>query len=137
VAVDQIKEKIKNKDYQLKDIPLLMKAIEEIANSNEELTNELKEQDDIVIQLDVKDVLSSYLEIKAGKLTAGEGMHEQPTVTIRLSEQVAQNLMSGELDTATAYTSGDIEITGEMAKALAIRSILEIVGENLGLDIGT
>lgn len=137
MAADEIKTKIKNKQYSLKDIPLLMKAIEEISNSKEDLIKELKDQNDLVIQLEIEDVLASYLELSKGRIKAGEGKHEKPTVTIQMSEKIALGLMSGELDTATSYTAGDIKITGEMAKAIAIRSILEIVGENLGLDIGT
>ena len=137
MVIEQIKAKIKNKEYELNDIPLLLKAIEEITNSNEDLIKELKDQENLIIQLTIEGALAVYLEIRDGKFLAGDGTHENPTVSISMSEKIARGLMSGELDTATSYTQGDIQITGKMAKAIAIRSILEIVGENLGLDIGT
>ncbi|MHA1786419.1 MAG: SCP2 sterol-binding domain-containing protein [Candidatus Helarchaeota archaeon] len=49
---------------------------------------------------------------------------------------MATGLLTGEVDTASAYMAGDIKIVGEMAKAMALRSILEIVGEELGLEMG-
>ena len=110
MAVDQIKDKIRNKQYTLNDIPLLMKAIEEIGNSNEEAIKALKGQKDIAIQLTIVDELESYLEIKDGKLISEKGKHASPTVNIKMSKEIAMGLMSGELDTATSYTSGDIQV---------------------------
>ena len=135
-AVDDIKKKLADKAYTLEDLPLFMKAIEEVAATNEDLQDELEDQDDVIIMMEVPGRIAGYMEIKDGKLTAGEGKHPDPTVTIQMNEDVAAGLLTGEVDTASAYMAGDIKIVGEMAKAMALRSILEIVGEELGLEMG-
>ena len=40
-AVDKIKEKINNNDYQIQDIPLLLNALEEIIKSEEDIKKQL------------------------------------------------------------------------------------------------
>lgn len=135
-AVDDIKKKIESKDFDPKDLPLFLKAVEEVAGSNEDLQEELEDQEDVIIAMEVPGMVAAYLEIKDGKLTADEGMPDNPTVTVQMNEDVASGLLTGEVDTASAYMAGDIKIVGEMAKAMALRSILEIVGEELGLDMG-
>ena len=135
-AVDEIKQLIESKSFDPKNLPLFLKAVEEVAGSNEDLQEELEDQEDVVIQMEVPGMVAAYMEIKDGKLVAAEGAHASPTVTIQMNEDVASGLLTGEIDTASAYMAGDIKIVGEMAKAMALRSILEIVGEELGLEMG-
>ncbi|MHC1591969.1 MAG: SCP2 sterol-binding domain-containing protein [Candidatus Helarchaeales archaeon] len=135
-AVDEVKELIEKKEFDPKKLPLFLKAVEEVAASNEDLQEELEDQEDVIIAMEVPGVVAAYMEIKDGKLTAAEGMPDNPTVTVQMNEDVATGLLTGEVDTASAYMAGDIKIVGEMAKAMALRSILEIVGEELGLDMG-
>ena len=135
-AVDEIKKLIETKKFDPKNLPLFLKAVEEVAASNEDLQDELEDQDDVVIMMEVPGMVAAYMEIKDGKLTAGEGAHDNPTVTVQMNEDIAGGLLTGEVDTASAYMAGDIKIVGEMAKAMALRSILEIVGEELGLEMG-
>ncbi|MHA1378847.1 MAG: SCP2 sterol-binding domain-containing protein [Candidatus Helarchaeota archaeon] len=135
-AVDEVKKKIESKEYKLEDLPLFLKAIEEVSKTNEDLQDELEDQDDVVIVMEVPGKVSGWLEVKDGKLTAGEGGKEDATVTVQLNEDIATGLLTGEVDVASAYMAGDIKIVGEMAKAMALRSMLEIVGEELGLEMG-
>ncbi len=135
-AVDEIKKKIESKEYGLEDMPLFLKAVEEVAKTNEDLQDELEDQDDVIIVMEVPGMIAGYLEIKDGKLKAGEGTRDDATVTVQLAEEIAAGLLTGEVDVASAYMAGDIKIVGEMAKAMALRSILEIVGEELGIEMG-
>jgi len=52
-AVDEIKKKIESKQYALEDLPLFLKAVEEVAATNEDLQDELEDQDDVVIEMEV------------------------------------------------------------------------------------
>ncbi|MHA1382532.1 MAG: SCP2 sterol-binding domain-containing protein [Candidatus Helarchaeota archaeon] len=135
-AVEEVKKKIEEKSLTLEDVPLFLKAAQEIAETNEDLQDELEDQDDVVIVMEVPGKVSAYLEIKDGKLTAAEGTPADATVTIQLAEDIAAGLLTGEVDVASAYMAGDVKIVGEMAKAMALRSILEIVGEELGVEMG-
>ncbi|MHA1143203.1 MAG: SCP2 sterol-binding domain-containing protein [Candidatus Helarchaeota archaeon] len=135
-AVDEVKKLIESKQFDPNKLPLFLKAVEEVAASNEDLQEELEDQEDVIIAMEVPGLTAAYMEIKDGKLKADEGMPDNPTVTVQMNEDVASGLLTGEVDTASAYMAGDIKIVGEMAKAMALRSILEIVGEELGLDMG-
>ena len=135
-AVDEIKKKIESKEYALGDLPLFLKAIAEVAETNEDLQDEIEDQDDVIIAMEVPGKVAGYLEIKDGKLSAGDGVPADATVTVQLAEEIATGLLTGEIDVASAYMAGDIKIVGEMAKAMALRSMLEIVGEELGIEMG-
>ena len=135
-AIDEIKQLIESKEFDPKKLPVFLKAVEEVAATNEDLQDELEDQDDVTIVMEVPGLVSAYMEIKDGKLTAGEGKPDDATVTVQMNEEIATGLLTGEVDTASAYMAGDIKIVGEMAKAMALRSILEIVGEELGLEMG-
>jgi len=134
-AVDEVKAKVEAKEFDAKDLPLFLKALEEIAETNEDLKDELEDTEDVVIQFNVPDVIQAYIEIKGGKLTAAEGSRDDADVTLEMTEEVGRNLFTGETDAASAYMAGDLKIIGEMAKAMKLRSLIEIAGESFGFSI--
>ncbi|NVM31130.1 MAG: SCP2 sterol-binding domain-containing protein [Candidatus Helarchaeota archaeon] len=134
-AVDDVKAKVEAKEFDAKDLPIFLAALEEIAQSNEDLIDELEDTEDVTIQFKVPGVVEAYLEIKDGKLTAKEGAIDEPDVTLEMTEEVGKNLFTGETDAASAYMAGDLRIIGEMAKAMKLRSLIEIAGEEFGFEI--
>ncbi len=134
-AVDEVKAKVEAKEFDASDLPLFLAALEEIARSNEDLIDELEDTEDVSIQFNVPGVIAAYLEIKDGKLSAKEGTIDNPDVTLEMTEEVGKNMFTGETDAASAYMAGDLKITGEMAKAMKLRSLIEIAGEELGFEI--
>ena len=134
-AVDDVKAKVEAKEFEAKDLPLFLAALEEIAGTNDDLKDELEDTEDVVIQFNVPDVIQAYIEIKGGKLTAAEGTKEDADVTLEMTEEVGKNLFTGETDAASAYMAGDLKIIGEMAKAMKLRSLIEIAGESFGFSI--
>lgn len=134
-AIDDVKAKVESKDFDAKDLPLFLAALEEIAESSEDLKDELEDTEDVTIQFNVPGIVQAYIEIKDGKLTAKEGSKDDADVTLEMTEEVGKNLFTGETDAASAYMSGDLKIIGEMAKAMKLRSLIEIAGEELGFEI--
>ena len=134
-AVDEVKAKVEAKEFDATDLPLFLAALEEIAATNEDLIDELEDTEDVTIQFNVPSVVSAYIEIKDGKLTAAEGSIDDPDVTLEMTEEVGRNLFTGETDAASAYMAGDLKIIGEMAKAMKLRSLIEIAGEEFGFEI--
>ena len=134
-AVDDVKAKVEAKEFEAKDLPLFLAALEEIAGTNDDLKDELEDTEDVVIQFNVPDVIQAYIEIKGGKLTAAEGTKDDADVTLEMTEEVGKNLFTGETDAASAYMAGDLKIIGEMAKAMKLRSLIEIAGESFGFSI--
>jgi putative sterol carrier protein len=134
-AVDDVKAKVEAKEFEAKDLPMFLAALEEIAQTNDDLKDELEDTEDVVIQFNVPDVVQAYIEIKGGKLTAAEGSKDDADVTLEMTEEVGRNLFTGETDAASAYMAGDLKIIGEMAKAMKLRSLIEIAGESFGFSI--
>ncbi|MHA1651622.1 MAG: SCP2 sterol-binding domain-containing protein [Candidatus Helarchaeota archaeon] len=134
-AIDEVKKKVEAKEFDAKDLPLFLEALEEIAQTSEDLQDELEDTEDVVIQFNVPGVVQAYIEIKDGKLTAKEGVRDDADVTLEMTEEVGKNLFTGETDAASAYMAGDLKIIGEMAKAMKLRSLIEIAGEELGFEI--
>lgn len=134
-AMDEIKSKIESRSFDASDLPLFLQALEEIATTSEDLQDELEDTEDVTIQFSVPGVVQAYIEIKDGKLTASEGTKDDADVTLEMTEEVGKNLFTGETDAASAYMAGDLKIIGEMAKAMKLRSLIEIAGEELGLEM--
>jgi putative sterol carrier protein len=134
-AVEEVKKKVASKEFDAKDLPLFLAALEEFSSTNEDLKDELEDTEDVTIQFNVPGVVQAYIEIKGGKLTAKTGTKADADVTLEMTEEVGKNLFTGETDAASAYMAGDLKIIGEMAKAMKLRSLIEIAGEALGFSI--
>ncbi|MHA1265000.1 MAG: SCP2 sterol-binding domain-containing protein [Candidatus Helarchaeota archaeon] len=134
-AVEDAKKKLEAKEFEAKDLPLFLAALEEIAETNEDLKDELEDTEDTTIQFNVPGVIQAYIIIKDGKLTAKEGTIDDADVTLEMTEEVGKNLFTGETDAASAYMAGDLKIIGEMAKAMKLRSLIEIAGEEFGIEM--
>ena len=134
-AVDDVKKKVESKEFDASDLPLFLQALEEISDSNEDLKDELEDTEDVVIQFNVPGVVQAFIEIKDGKLKAATGTKDDADVTLEMTEEVGKNLFTGETDAASAYMAGDLKIIGEMAKAMKLRSLIEIAGEEFGFEI--
>ncbi len=134
-AIYEVKKKVESKEFDASDLPLFLSALEEIAETSEDLQDELEDTEDVVIQFNVPGVIQAYIEIKDGKLKASQGTKDDADVTLEMTEEVGKNLFTGETDAASAYMSGDLRIIGEMAKAMKLRSLIEIAGEELGFEI--
>jgi len=134
-AIEEVKKKVAAKEFEAKDLPLFLAALQEISATNEDLKDELEDTEDVTIQFKVPGVVEAYIEIKGGKLTAKQGAKDDADVTLEMTEEVGKNLFTGETDAASAYMAGDLKIIGEMAKAMKLRSLIEIAGESLGFSI--
>lgn len=135
-AVDEVKKKVKNKSFAIKDLPLFLKAAEEVVASDDFLQELLEHQDDIVIVMEVPKKVTGYLEIKDHKLTASEGKHSKPTITIQMNEDVAMKILTGEIDPTDAHLAGDINIVNFevwVASSMSIFPILDNLREQLGM----
>ena len=134
-AVDEIKEKINSNDYQIQDIPILLKALEEIIETEDEIKKELTSILPVKILRSVKGEINGNLQVTNGKFSSGEEKIANPDITITIDEDIAKSIVDGEEDTASAYINKKFKIIGELGKAISLRSVLEQAAEVLGLDI--
>lgn len=136
-AVDQIKQMIAAKNFDPKQFPLFIQAMQEISMTNKDLQQELSNVENTAINFTIPNVVNGFLKIEGGKLTGGEGQIPDAPLTIEIAEAVARGMVTGESDIASAYMAGDVKLIGDMAEAMKLRPIFEIVNQELGISSGS
>ena len=66
--------------------------------------------------------------VKDGGCEVAEGAHESPTTTIKMADGDFVNLIRGELNAMSAYTSGKIKIEGDLMKSQLIEKLFRLEG---------
>ena len=63
--------------------------------------------------------------IQDGACTVASGAHESPTTTIKMKDQDFLQLIAGQLNPMTAYTSGRLKIKGDLMKSQLITKLFK------------
>lgn len=61
--------------------------------------------------------------IKDQKLEVKEGVHESPTITIKMKDTDYVDMVNGKLSGERAFMTGKLKFKGDMATAMKIRDI--------------
>jgi putative sterol carrier protein len=101
--------------------------VKQLAEENEDLKEELEDIDEMMVQLVVTDADYKYwVKLGEGKVDYGEGEAEDPSVTMSATGATWTGLSSGELDSTSAYMSGDLVIEGNLQDAIAYGEVLAL-----------
>ena len=55
----------------------------------------------------------------------------KPDITLDMSEKLALGIFSGQVDPTAAYMSGELKVDGVINDAIQLRSILDLVQEEM------
>jgi putative sterol carrier protein len=66
-----------------------------------------------------------YLQATGGKSTMALGTLENPDVTVRQSYETATAISKGELNTQTAFMTGKVKVSGNLAKLMMHQSAIQ------------
>jgi len=125
--VKELKEMRSKGPAQPSDALKMYEFIKQLAAENEELKEELEDMDKMIVQMEVTDVDFKYwVSFGEGKVDYGEGVSDDATVTMKATQATWTGLSSQEIDSTSAYMSGDLVIEGNLQDAIAY-------GETLGL----
>lgn len=117
-------------------MPIMFDAMKEFAENNEDLQEELEDQEDTSISMVVEDGdFAMTFIIKDGKFDYKMAEVEGADLVMKMTKEIMQGMMSGEGDPMQAYMSGEIKAEGNLAKAMALRSLFEIMGDEFGFNI--
>ncbi len=101
-----------------RDALTLFEVYKQIAQEDEEIKEELEDLDTIVVQNNYSDTdFKFWIKLGEGKFEYGEGEAEEPTVTMSATAATWAGLGSGEIDSTSAYMSGDLKIEGNLQDA--------------------
>jgi putative sterol carrier protein len=114
------------------DALILLEALKQLARENEEIKEEVEDIDTIIVQFEWTDVDYKYwLKVGEGEVEYAEGEAEEPSVTLKATAEIWASLGSGELESTSAYMSGDLQIEGNLQDAIAYGELNNLVSDVL------
>ena len=128
--VKELKEIRTKGASQPSDALKLFEFVKQLAKESEDLKEELDDIDTTVVQLVVTDIDYKYwVKMGDGTVEYSEGEAEDPSVTMSATGATWAGMSSGEIDSTSAYMSGDLVIDGNLQDAIAFGEIQSIAME--------
>ena len=128
--IKELKEIRKKGPSKPSDALKMYEFVKQMVDESEDLKEELEDIDAMVVQLVTTDANYRYwVKIGDGTIDYGEGEGADPSVTMSATGATWGGLSSGEIDSTSAYMSGDLVIDGNLQDAIAYGEILSIAME--------
>jgi putative sterol carrier protein len=67
-----------------------------------------------------------YVAVKDQKVTVTQGVHDDPTVSLRMKEEDWVSMVNGELDGMSAFMSGKLNASGDIMMAQRIQTLFTL-----------
>lgn len=133
--IKEIKEMREKGPGAPSDALKLFEFMKQLGAENEEFKEELEDIDTIVAQMEVTDIDYKYwVKFGEGAVDYGEGASDEATVTMKAAQATWTGLSAGEIDSTSAYMSGDLVIEGNLQDAIAFGEIQGLATE-LGAEL--
>jgi len=116
--VKELKEMREKGPSKPSDALKMYEFVKQMVGESEDLKEELTDVD-----------FKYWVKLGEGKVDYGEGDGEDPSVTMSATGAIWAGLSSGEMDSTSAYMSGDLVIDGNLQDAIAYGEILAIAME--------
>jgi len=114
------------------DALILAEALKQLAKENDEIKEEVEDIDQIMVQFEYIDADYKYwVKVGDGSVDYGEGEADEPSVTMKATGATWAGLGSGEIESTSAYMSGDLQIEGNLQDAITYGEINGMVGDVL------
>jgi len=128
--INEMKEMREKGVSQPSDALKVFEFAKQLAEESEDLKEELEDIDTTVVQLVISDIDYKYwVKMGDGTIEYGEGEGEDPSVTMSATGATWGGLSSGEIESTSAYMSGDLVIDGNLQDAIAFGEIQAIAME--------
>ncbi|MBY9000322.1 MAG: FAD-dependent oxidoreductase [Candidatus Heimdallarchaeota archaeon] len=125
-----IKNKIKQGAFTNNDIPTYLDMLVTICNGNATIQKKNKKAQ-LGFFIVIGDEKRYFIRIDKGTFSAGEGIVEEPDVTIEMDPSIASGIFAGTINAASAYMAKELKFKGSMRLGLKFRSMTDIVRSEL------
>ena len=137
-AKQEFIDKVAAKTIEGKDILLFVSAIQEMADTNEdiqELLEDFKDEgENFRINFELPDTKrTASLLIEDGVLSAAKALLTEPMITVKMNEDVALGILKGTTGILQAYRENKLVAEGQLGKAAALGLLLNMAGDELGV----
>jgi len=128
--IKELKEIRQKGTSKASDALKMYEFVKQVAEESEDLKEELADIDAMMVQLVVTDANYKYwVKLGDGKVAYGEGEADDPSVTMSATGATWTGLSNGEIDSTSAYMSGDLVIEGNLQDAIAYGEIIGLATE--------
>jgi len=103
------------------------KEVEQVFDKLKQVASpEIVSKVDAVYVFDVEDKGKWHVDLKTGSGSVGQGIpQEKADVTITINEKNFLKMFNRELKPATAFMSGKLKLSGDLAKAMALETVMK------------
>ena len=128
----EIKEMYDNKKVAEKPENLLKiyEFVKQLSAENEELQEELEEINEFKAQIHISEPeFKCWVKLGDGKFDYGEGEIDDPAFTLACTQEIMGGMMQGDINSTSAYMSGDLKIDGSLQDSMAYGEFLSLAME--------
>ena len=129
--VKDLVAKWEDESFSYADVNAFLTLAAEFGNSNEDIQEELEDMGDKSYLFKVEGKEDFWLKIEGGKLSAGNGTMDSPSLTYSMKEEICVGVLSGKMDSTAVYMKGDLKIDGSLKDGANFVSLLEMLREEM------
>ena len=123
-------QKIDDGEFESSDLLEFMDLFCQICNESEDIQEEVEEWD-CKFQVEIDGHEDFWINISEGQFKFDTGHIQEADNTLKATAENAAQIFIGERDATAAYMSGALKIEGKLPNAVKLRTIIEIVREEL------
>jgi putative sterol carrier protein len=135
--VDDLKKKfipkLKTQKLAPEELPECLELMVLVANSSEEFKEDFGDFTK-TYQFSVTDKPEAqwmWLKVVSGKFTKGMGKTEKPDLTFTMNAKLSADMISGAVDSNSAFMKGDLKITGQIKDGVKFQKIMALFNDVL------
>ncbi len=117
--------KLEAEELEWSELPEVMDLMVLVANDDEDFEEEFGEFTKAYLfnVTDKPEAEWMWLKVEAGKFSAGSGKIDNPDLTFTMSAENALGMVSGAIDSNSAYMKGDLKIEGAISDGVKFQNI--------------
>jgi putative sterol carrier protein len=127
---EKMLQKIEDGEFESKDLMEYINLFCQISTKSEDIQEEVDDWS-CVYQIEIQGMDDFWIKISEGQFEYATGRVDNPDNTLKANADIAAQIFIGDKDATAAYMSGALKIEGKLPNAVKLRTIIEIVREEL------